>query len=794
MVKIKLIISIIFLSLCFNQVEVKINNIKVDGNTRLSDDDIIRISNIYPGMVIVSDEIQRGIKQLWDLDRFNDIQIILDNENKDGIDIIIQVEEADYLDQIVVSGNKRINKNKINEILEFESGQLITKKSIFESKNKLITEYKNRGYYNVSIEDSIYTSNLDFASHIKFIINEGKKVKIKNIIFNGEKDISSEKIKRLMKSNKEWRWYMPWRGKFKENEIPSDKILVKSYFKNKGYKDFFLSNNQVEIKDNLLTLSFDLYQGPKYLYRNIEWNGNEMFNDTTLTDAINIKKGDRFNNDQFNLSLFQNVSSLYMDRGHINLVLNHTFRYIDQDSLDVVFDIVENDIVKVRNIIIRGNHKTNDNVIRREIDIYPGDTFNRTKFIDVRTKIMLLNFFENVIPDITPVDENKVDLIIEVIEKGVGQANFSMGWNKLQGFNGGGGFQLPNFLGKGQTISLNYNRGLSNNSNYGYTESSSANISQSFSLSFFEPALYDTPNMIGISMSYYENPGSRTISGLDINGQSISLSFGRRKLNWPDNKFKITWVFTNSLKTYSSYDETKLFNIPYVNEENIYHDHDKYNFESRGVSLSQVLKRRSLNHPEFPTNGSEFTWDLTYSGGKLGGIEDYIKNVLSFNWFMHITEKITIGNLFKFGSIEKTSKNSVIPPQRYFVMGGVGIPYGEMLRGYPENSVGPYYYENNYPVGGKLLTRYSLELRVLFSESPTMYGFVFTDIGNVWSGYDNIDPFDLKRSAGFGVRLFMPMLGQIGYDIGYGFDSSSYGQDSSPWGWDHHLIFGVGLN
>lgn len=819
LIQIKLIISVIIVCFCFSQDEVRINNIKVVGNTRLSDDDIIRISNIYPGMNIVGDEIQRGIKKLWDLERFNDIQIILDNENKMGIDIIIEVQEANYLDEIVISGNKKIGNNKIDEILGLESGQLITVKNIFESKNKLIAEYKDRGYYNISVEDSIYESNSDFASNIKLIIKEGKKVKIKNIIFNQsfyhtsensrskkskwyfpwtwdmKKDqISSSRIKRLMKSNKEWKWYIPWRGKLKEDEIDSDKALIKSYFNNKGYKDFFLSNDKINLEGNSLTLSFDLYQGSKYIYRNISWNGNEIFDDSTLTDAINIRKGDRFNNDQFSLSLFQNVSSLYMDKGYINLSLNHSFKYIGQDSLDVIFDLVENDVVRVRNIIIKGNYKTNDNVIRREIDIYPGDIFNRTKFIDVRTKIMLLNFFENVIPDILPVDEDEVDLVIEVMEKGVGQANFSMGWNKVQGFNGGGGFQLPNFLGKGQTISLNYNRGLSNNSNYSHSGTSSSTISQSFSLSFFEPALYDTPNMIGVSMSYYENPASRTISGLDINGQSISLSFGRRKLNWPDDKFKITWVFTNSLKTYSSYDETKLFNIPYVNEGNIYFENNKYNFESRGVSLSQVLKRKSLNHPEFPTNGSEFTWDLTYSGGKLGGIEDYIKNVFSLNWFMHITDKITIGNLFRFGSIEKTSENSVIPPQRYFVMGGVGIPYGEMLRGYPENSVGPYYYENNYPVGGKLLTRYSLEFRVLFSESPTMYGFVFTDVGNVWSNYDSIDPFDLKRSAGFGVRLFMPMLGQIGYDIGYGFDSSSYGEDSSPWGWDHHLIFGMGLN
>jgi len=221
---------------------------------------------------------------------------------------------------------------------------------------------------------------------------------------------------------------------------------------------------------------------------------------------------------------------------------------------------------------------------------------------------------------------------------------------------------------------------------------------------------------------------------------------------------------------------------------------NRYVFKSSGVSISQVLKRRSLNHPEFPTEGSDFSWDLTYSGGVLGGVEDYIKNSFSFNFFIPISEKIAIGNMFKFGNIESISDNSIIPPQKYFVMGGSGIPYGEMLRGYPENSVGPYYYENNYPVGGKLLSRYSIEGRLLFSSNPTIYGFIFADAGNVWSGFDTIDPYHLKRSAGFGVRLFMPMLGLIGYDIGYGFDPSGYGSDLAPWGWDHHLIFGAGIN
>ena len=787
---------LLFISLLFTQNITQINRIKIEGNKRLSNDDIIRISNIYPGMKIQSDEIQQGINRLWDLNRFNDIKIILDNESYEGIDIIIQLDEADVLNNFSVSGNKKINNNKIKEIIELEKGQILTNKNIFDSKLKVIDAYKVKGYHNIQIIDSIQTSEFDYASNLSFKIIEGNKLKIHKIIINGNDQFSKERIKRILKKNKEWRWYFPWKGKFNEDEIQSEKSLVTAFYQNKGFKDFYFIDHSVEFNDESINLVYNVYEGPKYYHRNVAWDGNSLVSDSILTEAFNIHSGDIYSLEEFNISLFQNISPLYMDRGYLNFNINHNFNYIENDSIDVIFNIIENNIVRVRKIIIKGNHKTNENVIRREVDIYPGDIFNRTKFIDVRTRIMLLNLFENVIPDILPVDEDEVDLIIEVVEKGVGQANFTMGWNRVQGFNGGGGFQLPNFLGRGQTISLSYNRGLSNNSTTYNTSSTNSNsVAQSFSISFFEPALYDTPNMIGTSYSYYETPSSRTISGLDINSSSISISIGRRKLNWPDDKFKVTWVFTKSIKKYSTADEQQLLNsFPFIQSNEIESINSKYQFRSSGVSISQILKRRGLNHPEFPTVGSEFMWDFTYSGGVLGGIEDYIKNTFLFNFFIPISEKITIANLFKFGNIERISDNSIIPPQKYFIMGGSGIPYGEMLRGYPENSIGPYYYENNYPVGGKLLARYSLEARVLFSSNPTMYGFIFADAGNVWSGYDTIDPYHLKRSAGLGVRLFMPMLGLIGYDIGYGFDPSSYGGDNIPWGWDHHLIFGAGFN
>lgn len=786
------IIILVFFSICASQNTAVVSDVKVSGNNNLTDNDILRISRIYEGMEIKTDELQQGIKRLWRQERFNDVQILLLQENVDGISIEIIVEEAPILKEIDISGNKKIKAKKIIEVGELVLGQVFTNNKLFDAVDEIKKEYKDRNYHNIQIEYSFLSGKLILG------IKEGKKLKIKKILFKGNNDFSDSKLKRLLKENKEWKIFFPWRGKLKKNELEAEKLLISQFYHNKGYYDFHFVNHEIieSVEDSGLRLVFNVYEGQKYHYGKIDWTGNKEYDKQKLDSYLGFSSGDLYNKQKFIISVYQNISSLYMDQGFFYFQIDPKITPKENNLLDVDFILSENNLVTVRRIIIKGNEKTNENVIRRELDIFPGDVFNRQKFFDNRIKIMLLNLFENVIPDVQPVGEDEVDLIIEVLEKGVGQATFSMGWNKVQGFNGGGGFQLPNFRGKGQMLSFNYNRGVSGNSSGFINEGTSDVISQRFSISFFEPAIFDTPNMAGISINFSQTPSTQTYYGLDTEGASISLSFGKRKLRWPDDKFRVTWSISNSLKKYFGQSPDEIMDrFVYVNvaDSDIGPDGSRYVYKSRGVSLSQVLKRKSLNHPEFPTTGSEFIWNFTYSGGFFGGNEHFVKNQLRFNWFIPISPKISIGNLAKVGAINKTSDDGLIPLQRFFVMGGSGIPSGEMLRGYPESSLGRYFFEDNTVVGAKLMARYSIEARMSFSSSPTIYGFVFAEAGNVWNGFETIDPFNLKRSAGVGIRLFVPMLGMIGYDIGYGFDSSING-DNQPWGWDHHLIFGGQVN
>jgi outer membrane protein insertion porin family len=407
--------------------------------------------------------------------------------------------------------------------------------------------------------------------------------------------------------------------------------------------------------------------------------------------------------------------------------------------------------------------------------------------------VWILNFFENVEPDVLPVDEDEVDLSIKVTERSTGKANLSIGYTEQYGMIGGGGVEFDNLAGTGQRLNLSYNRGaqtrLSMYNNYQQA------AYQSFSVSLTNPWLLNTPNLIGVSAFYSERGSSRyqvSYFNFDLLQWGGSVRFGRR-LRWPDNFFRGSWIFQGVDKRYLGDPVDLTSYLIGVRDKDIREDKDGQSYVSTiGMAFSQSIVRDSRNRPEFPTMGSEFSWYSTLSGAILGGNEDFHKHVVSLKWYVPVVEKLVFHQLFKLGAI-KQFKNaggrSILPPEEKFFMGGTGIPYGEMLRGYPDNTVGPY--SAGRPRGGTVMLRYSAELRLSLSENPTVYTLAFMDMGNAWLDFSYVDPFKLKRSVGVGVRMFMPMLGMLGLDLGYGFDSVEIDTDGDPHGWELHFIFGM---
>ncbi len=785
---------------------ILIDEIEVLGNSLLTDENIKFISGLEKGMYINNFNIQNSINQLWDTKRYIDVKIDIEKKYM-GNKLTIYVEEANFINEIVFENNQGFSDKTLLKKIDIEKGNIINFNDIYESSNLIRDHYKSKNYHNVNVGYRIVDSDSDPNSKVLvFEIYEGKKIKIKKITISGNQDFSKNIILKQFQNTKLWKWYWPFRGKFSRSNYELDKLILAEFYYNQGYKDFQINGDSVSMSDESIDIYLNIEEGNKYYIRNVSFEGNQTKSDSTLYSVMGIKKGDLFDKSFFNQYALESIRSLYMNEGFLNFSLEPIIRPIINDGksfLDIEFILNENQIFTINKILISGNKNTYENVIRRELDVFPGDIFDRNKLYQSVGDLWRLNFFNTVEPRVIPISDNKIDLEIEVSEKSVGTANFSMGYNQIYGFQGGGGFEFPNFRGRGQTVSLTYQRGLSGN-NYSNSQSvlnsySSNNVNkyESFSVSFFEPSLFDTPNIVGVSISHSERgQNENSYWPFDTDNSRLSLRFGRRKLKWPDRYFKITWSysysrdrsFSSTLQDITSYWGQSI--EPYVDFSN-----NEYVFKTSGVSISQNISRDSRDRSEFPTKGSRIKLNSTLSGSLLGGDHDYIKNTFEMEFYRPLSDKnLVLSQVFKAGSLEPidmpSNQRSIVPISARYFMGGSGMSYGEMLRGYQQNSIGPYDYR---PRGGNLMMKYSLEIRLLFSADPTVYGFLFADMGNVWSDYDILKTTDLKKSLGVGVRVHMPMLGILGYDVGYGFDETII-DNGEAHGWEHHFVFGMPIN
>jgi len=830
---IKFLISIlIFLSFNYSQNnEIKISDISVTGNDLMLEQDIINFSGLSKESFINAIEIQNAINRLWLLNKFSNIQIDLEETSYGLNNLIIQVEELPIINDIYFKGKYfdfqflkfKKSKSELKKITELESGTSLSNQKVIKALNLLKQDFIKRNFHDVNISYTIENANSSLKQNITFDIDAGKKTKIHDIkiVLNGqeiEKLSFIENVKNRFDQNRKitknnvlknladiniWKWYKPWNGKFDDFKFEEMDVALTSYYRDKGYLNFKLTDYKiVKTKKNIFnkshnTLQLNLSSGNKFYINDINITGNYIFNDSTLKSKLMFSKNDTYDGLKLDMSNM-NLTNLYRDKGYLFTMINSSITPYNDSLLNINFDIIEKAVVYVNKVIVRGNETTKDNVIRRDIDIKPGKIFSQSDIMESYRKLFMLNFFESVTPDIIPVQgKNEVDVVFDVVEKGSGQLNFSAGYSGLLGFTGGGGFSFPNFMGTGQSLSFNYQRGISNQNQSNIPINNNANVSanQQFQMSYVEPRLFNTHNLIGFSAQYQER-GQSNSQPFDSKITGLGIRFGRR-FNWPDKFFKGTWMLNGSTREYFSNNKDDL--ISYYSssiEDYIESEGDKFVFPTSGLKITQSITRDNRDHPEFPTSGSQFNWNMTLSGSFLGGSEDYFKNEFGLKLYNQVIEKLVIHQTFKAGFLNpiESSGRSIVPYSARFRMGGA-LPYGEMLRGYGDNMIGPI--GASYPKGGNILLKYSFELRYLVSDNPNMYILCFAEAGNIWDELDVVDPFKLRRSAGVGARVMMPMLGTLGYDIAYGFDSSveEYltGKNGAH-GWEYHFIFGMPIN
>ncbi|WP_234697308.1 outer membrane protein assembly factor BamA [Candidatus Chrysopegis kryptomonas] len=777
------VVLILIQSILFAQQQevYKILGISVEGNIVAQPAAIIANSGLKVGdeisftrvgnIIVAGDKIRNAIKQLWALRIFKNVSIEIENQVGDGVYLLIRVEEYPRLEDIVIEGNKALSTKDIKNKINLVRGQVIAEHRLTSIENEVKKAYEEKGYFLADVKFEIIPTK-EGRANLKVKINEGKKISIKKIIFEGNVKVKDGDLKGAMKETKEKKWWMFWRtAKFDRKKYEEDKKKLIEFYRTKGFKDATILDDSIytDEKKEHLFVKIKVYEGPQYKVRNVKWEGNTVFDDKVLSERLDFKLGDIYNREKFEKNLYGNeqqtdVASLYLDNGYLTVNMQPEEVKISEDTIDIVIHVFEGKQFRIRRVDIKGNTKTKDKVIRRELYTIPGKYFSRSDIIRSIRNLAVLNYFnqEKLKPDYRMVSDSTVDLTYEVEEKSSDTFNASVGYSSF-GLIGSIGVTFNNFSitepwrgGDGQMLNLEWVFGR-----YDY---------RTFSLSFREPWFRDTPTSIGFNLF-----DTRYGFTYDLRQTGGSFSLGRR-LRWPDDYFRVDYVFR--------------FQIYNVGGTSDYYQQGKWS----QFSLTQVISRNSIDNPIFPTIGSNVSLSTEISGGPLPGTTDYFKVYFSSEWYSRIFnwDKLVWYNSFDWGYVDGFKKDSFIPPIERFSMGGTGLGYIAVtpLRGYEDMSIGVT--PNGVPEG-KILMKYTTEIRFGLTMNPMpIYLLLFAEAGNAWARTRQTNIFDLNRSIGFGVRLHMQPIGLIGFDYGYGFEDVRP-KDGKPDGWHFHFQFGRGF-
>ncbi|MCX7879116.1 MAG: outer membrane protein assembly factor BamA [Ignavibacteria bacterium] len=753
-----------------------IASVNVEGHKFADPQTIITISGLNIGDSIRypnDPKISKAIINLWQRQQFSDVQILADNIIGDNIFLTIKVEELPRINSIRIENNKEVSTEALLKAINKNIGDLISPYEIFLIKERIRKKYKDEGRHFVRVEVERVPTYATNYYDLVIKIDEGIKYRVKSISFFGNNSFDDERLKGTFEETKTKHWWQFWTSdKFEPNNYEKDKELLIKFYRNNGFVDFEILKDTIIYDDQKEQVHIHIFvhEGKKFYVRNIYFIGATVFPSELLQKRLDISKGDVYNHEKFQQNLYGNkentdAMSLYFDNGYLFARNEIQEIRIGPDSLDIYIRVYEGNRVTINKVDIVGNTKTKDKVIRRELFTYPGDRFSRAAIINSIRALGRLNYFnpENLRPEIKMVDNTKVDVIYKVEERSTDTFNASVGFAGSLGLTGAIGFSFNNFSiseplkgGAGQILNLTLEFGQ-------------AYKHRTFSLGFTEPWLFDTPTTIGFNIF-----DQRILhSPIDLQRRGIGVNLGRR-LRWPDDYFRIDGGLRFQKNKIGSAGYSQYYRQGTTTE----------------LTLNAAISRISLDNLFFPTSGSRFTISTDFSTGALGiGNTDFLKSEMHFEinqTLFKINEipRIVLNMTSKWGYIAGIKSDTNINPIELFYMGGTGLSSGfpiTPLRGYPDQSIGP-------RGGGKILARHFAELRFALSLDPMpIYFYGFVEAGNVWSEPKRTDPFNLKRSAGVGVQIFLQALGIIGFSYGFGFDKTDDTGQLSGWRFLFHI-------
>ena len=800
-----------------------LGGITVTGTNEFSEASVVSYSGLKNGqeIKIPGDKLTSAIKKLYKTKKFSDVEVFINKLDGNTVYLEIAIKELPQINKITFLGVNKSKAKSFQKDTQLETGKMLTENLVKSTENYIQQYYIDKGYLKSSVKITTKPNATNANQRDAIVrINKGELVKIKEIITTGNKEFENKDIRRALKDTKRKFWGRFWkRSKYVEKAFEEDKLNLIEKYRRKGFRDARVLSDSITWNEGLNTINLHIAveEGKKYYYKEILFLGNKTYDTNYLQKILKIKRGDVYDSQSLDERVkgdgtpdSEDISTLYQNSGYLFSQVNLVETKVEGDSITVEIRIHEDEPAIISHVSVKGNDKTNDHVIFRELRTRPGDLYSKENVIRSIRELGQMGFFnaENITPDLKPNYADKtVAIEYSLEEKGSSQIELQGGYGQGS-FIGTLGLSFNNFsirnifkgeeykplpLGDGQQLSLRLQTSRFNTSN---------------SISFTEPWLGGKKPK-SLSFSIYNqrqfgfgtnNLGTINYNKVDKSQQlnifGVSLGIGER-LKWPDDYFTIN----NSI----SYRRYKV---------------DQYNFGtnlrfdngtgvSHNLSYNMTLQRNSAGPSLiFPRYGSTFSVaskitppysllsEKEYtSNNQRFELLEYYKINLKAKWYTSLIGKFVLMTNAQFGYLGTyNDKKGEVPFERYFV-GGDGMNNNSFdgrevigLRGYGNSSLSNG--GNNETSGDTVYDKFSLEVRYPITLKPaaSIYALGFMEAGNSFRNFSTFNPFDIKKSAGLGVRIFMPAFGLLGIDFGHGFDNEP-GRVKKA-GWNTHFIIG----
>lgn len=763
-----------------------IAEVRIEGHANVDEPLIRSMTVLKAGNLYNPRDGATTIKQLYRLGLFEDIRIYASGSAA-GLILTVNVKEYPLLDRLEFEGNKKIKDDELERISGIFQGQALSpfrRKSVLDN---ITQAYYEKGYLLATLSPRVLVERNNAVMRIE--VDEGEKVKLGEVFVENNVSVPEKALQEAFRKKGDLEEEHFW----KEGDLRRERLLdqfekiVQEYRKH-GFRD-------AEVVEDTLWFSEDrkrmylkvlINEGKRYYLGDVAFEGNTKFTGEQLSSLIKIDAGKPFNEEEYQESV-STIYEAYGELGYLYATPIARESAANDSTIDLRFAVNEGEPAKVHRIDIVGNTKTKDKVIRRELLIKPGQFFRRSVLLRSQRDVFQLNYFQDVQPGLQPLPNGDVDITFTVLEKPTGTANAGAGYSGLDGLVGTISMIVPNFLGNGQNLNFNWEFGSRRNS---------------ISTSFVEPWLFDTPTSAGIDIF---RTNRRWFTNFNVIQQGFGLSLGRRfrgtywRINGAYRFFDLKYTGFGERYYAAALEDTTLTEsqVSAINA-NI---RQRESHESNSGLTSQVsfsVTRDSRDFPQFATSGMRHTSRSSVAG--VGGDVKFLKQNLESNYYVPLFKGTSISFRGRYALAVNPFNDREVPFFDRFFPGGVS--FDGMIRGYGNNSVGPYTELGDGTSsrdGGRAMSILTLEYQVpiidqLKSQQP-VYAVAFVEAGNAWAKLSDARPWpgNMKKSAGFGIRVIMPLVGLLGFDVGYGFDRPSdpiQALQKNRSGWHTHFQLG----